>query len=76
MVDRCLRTDSSRCDPSRIYLDLWSRVIWLGPQLEESFLPHLSTIRFSLSPHKGYNGKRMEVEGPYHVMLDHCLHMS
>ncbi len=48
MVDRCMRTDSSLCDPSHITLDLRSLVIWLGPQLEESFLTHLSTIRFSL----------------------------
>ncbi len=48
MVDRCMRTDSSRCDPSRITLDLWYLVIWLGSQLEESFLTHLSTIWFSL----------------------------
>ncbi len=49
MVDRCMRTDSSHCDPSRITLDLRSRVIQLGSQLQESFLTHLSTIRFSLS---------------------------
>ncbi len=42
MVDRCMRTDSSRCD-------LRSQVIGLGSQLEESFLTHLSTIWFSLS---------------------------
>ncbi len=48
MVDRCMRTDSSRCDPSHITIDLWSLVIWLGSQLKESFLTHLSTIRFSL----------------------------
>ncbi len=51
MVDRCMRTHSSRCEPSRIALDLQSRMICLGSQLEESFLTHLSTIRFSLSPH-------------------------
>ncbi len=34
--------------PTRITLDLRSQVIWLGSQLEESFLTHLSTIRFSL----------------------------
>ncbi len=49
MVDRCMRTDSLSCDPSRITLDLQSLVIWLGSQLEESFFTHLSTIRFSLS---------------------------
>ncbi len=49
MVDRCMRTDSSRCDPSRITLDLQSLVMLLGSQLEESFLTHLSTIRFSLN---------------------------
>ncbi len=38
MVDRWMRTDSSRCHP-----------IQLGSQLEESFLTHLSTIRFSLN---------------------------
>ncbi len=48
MVDRCMRTDYSRCDPSRITLHLWSRVIRLGSQCEESFLAQLSTIRFSL----------------------------
>ncbi len=48
IVDRCMRTDGSRCDPSRITLDLRSLVIWLGSQLEESFLTHMSTIRFSL----------------------------
>ncbi len=48
MADRCVRIDSSRCDPSRITLDLLSQVIWLGSQLEESFLTHLSTIQFSL----------------------------
>ncbi len=48
MVDRYKRTDSSHCDPSRITLDLWSLVIWLGSQLEESFLTQLLTIRFSL----------------------------
>ncbi len=37
-----------RCDPSCITHDLRSRVIRLGSQLEESFLTHLSTIRFSL----------------------------
>ncbi len=40
-----------RCDPSRITLNLLSRVIRLGSQLEESFLTHLSTIRFSLITH-------------------------
>ncbi len=49
MVDRCMRTDSSRCDPSRITLDLRARVIWLGSQLDESLLMHLSTIPFSLN---------------------------
>ncbi len=48
MVDRCMRTDSSRCDPSHITLDLRSVVIRLGSQLEESFLTHMSTIWFSL----------------------------
>ncbi len=48
MVDRCMRSDSTRCDPSPITLDLWSRVIQLGSQLQESFLTHLSTIRISL----------------------------
>ncbi len=48
MVDRCMRTDCSRCYPSRTTLDLRSLVIRLGAQLEESFLRHLSTIRFSL----------------------------
>ncbi len=48
MVDRCMRTDSSCCDPSRITRNLRSRVIRLGSQQEESFLTHLSTIRFSL----------------------------
>ncbi len=51
MVDKCMRTDSSCCDPSHITLDLRSQVIWLGSQLEESFLTHLSTIRFSLNEH-------------------------
>ncbi len=37
MVDRCMRTDSSHCD----------RLLSLS-QLKESFLTHLSTIRFSL----------------------------
>ncbi len=49
MVDRCMRMDSSRCDSSRITLDLLSQVIRLGSQLEESVLMYLSTIRFSLS---------------------------
>ncbi len=40
MVGRCMRTDSSRCDPSHITLDLWSLVIWLGSHFEESFLTH------------------------------------
>ncbi len=44
-----MRTDSSRCAPSRITLDLRSRVIRLGSQLKESFLTHLSTIPFSFS---------------------------
>ncbi len=48
MVDRCMRTDSSRCDPSHITLDVRPWVLRLGAQLEESFLTHLSTIRFSL----------------------------
>ncbi len=48
MFDRYMRMDSSRCDPSRITLDLRSLVIRLGAQLEESFLTHLSTRRFSL----------------------------
>ncbi len=48
MVDRCMRIDSSHCDASRITLNLQSRLILLGSQLEESFLIHLSTIRFSL----------------------------
>ncbi len=48
MVDRCMRMDSSGCDPSSITLDLQSLVIRLGSQLEESFLTHLSTILFSL----------------------------
>ncbi len=45
MVDRCMRTDSSR-DPSGITLDLQSRVIRLGSQLKESFLTHLSTLSY------------------------------
>ncbi len=49
MVDRCMRRDFCRCDPSRITLDLRPQVIWLGLQLKESFLTHLSTIRFSLN---------------------------
>ncbi len=49
MVDRYMRTDSSRCDPSRITLDLRSPVIQLGSQLKESFITHLPTIRFSLN---------------------------
>ncbi len=49
MTDRCMRTDSTHCDPSRISLNLWSQVIWLGSQLMESFLIHLSIIWFSLS---------------------------
>ena len=53
MVDQCMRTDSSCCDPSRITLDLRSRVIRLGSQLEESFLTHLSTIRFLSSAAAG-----------------------
>ncbi len=48
MVDRCMRTDSSHCDPSCITLDLLSWLIRLGSQLEESVLTHLSTIPFSL----------------------------
>ncbi len=48
IVDMCMRKDSS-CDPSRITLGLWSRVIQLGSQLEESFLTHLSAIWLSLS---------------------------
>ncbi len=42
IVDRCMRTDSSWV------IRLGPRVIRLGSQLEESFLTHLSTIRFSL----------------------------
>ncbi len=42
MLDRCMRKDSSSCDPSRITRD--RRVIRLGAQLEESFLIHLSSI--------------------------------
>ncbi len=30
MVDRCIRTNSSRCDPSHITFDLRSRLIHLG----------------------------------------------
>ncbi len=48
MVARCMRVDSSHCDPSCITLGCRSRVIWLGSQFKESFLTHLSTIRFSL----------------------------
>ncbi len=48
MVDRCMRADSSLCDPSRITLDLWSWGDMAGSQFEESFLTHLSTIWFSL----------------------------
>ncbi len=51
MVDRCMRKDSSCCDPSRITINLQSLVIRLGSQLEESFLMHLSTIWFSLMIH-------------------------
>ncbi len=50
MADMCMWTDSSRCNPCHITLAMLSRVIWLGSQLEESFLTHLSTIWFSLSP--------------------------
>ncbi len=49
MVDRCVRKDSSSCDPNGITRDRRSRVIRLGSQREESFLTHLSTIRFSLN---------------------------
>ncbi len=48
MVDRCVRTDSLRWDPSCITFNLRSLVIRLGFQLEEVVLTHLSTIRFSL----------------------------
>ncbi len=44
MVDRCMRTDSSYCDPSRNTRDR------RGSQFNESFLTHLSTMRFSLRP--------------------------
>ncbi len=47
MVDRCVRKDSSSCDPSRMNRDHRSRVMRLGSQREESLLMHLSTIRFS-----------------------------
>ncbi len=48
MIDKYMRTDSTRCDHSHITLDLQSQVIQLGSQLEESFLTHLSIIWFSL----------------------------
>ncbi len=63
MVDRCMRTDYSHCDPSRITLDLRSRVIQLGLQLKESFLTHLSTIRFSLI--------KLKQNGPCIVVVDY-----
>ncbi len=49
MVDKYMRIDGSRCDPSRITLHLRSRMILLWSQVEDSFLTHLSTIRFSLN---------------------------
>ncbi len=73
MVDRCMRTDSSPCDPSRITLDLRSLVIRLGSQLE-SFLTHLSTIRFSLKTHS--TGHRLIVSGsaPHPMPSSQRLH--
>ncbi len=47
MVDRCVRKDSSSCDPSHITRDCRWRVMRLGSQREESVLMHLSTIWFS-----------------------------
>ncbi len=47
MVERCVREDSSSCDPNRIIWDRRSRVMRLGSQREESALMHLSTIWFS-----------------------------
>ncbi len=44
-----MRMDSSHSNPSCITLDLWSLLIWLGSQLKDSFLTHLSTIQFSLN---------------------------
>ncbi len=47
MVDRCVRKDSSSCDPSRITRDHRWRVMRLGSQIKESVLMHLSIVRFS-----------------------------
>ncbi len=64
MVDRCMRMDSSCCDPSRITLNLRSLVIRLGSQLEESFFTHMSTIRFSL---------RVYMSKPLSESVNNCL---
>ncbi len=48
MVDRCMRMDSSRCDPNCITLDLRSWVIQLGSQLEEFFLTPVNHTVFLL----------------------------
>ncbi len=68
MVDRCMRTDSSHCDPSHISLDLRSLVIRLGSQLEESFLTHLSTIRFSLIPSLEHDNKPFPIHFIFQIL--------
>ncbi len=67
MVDRCMRTDSSNCDPSRR-----SRVMRLGSQLEESFLIHLSTIGFSLNTDLGRDTLQRGVCWYLYVVLIPC----
>ncbi len=47
MVERCVREDSSSCDPSRITWDRRPRVMRLVSQREESIFMHLLTIWFS-----------------------------
>ncbi len=49
IVDRCVRKDSSSCDPSRITQDHRFLVMQLGSQLEESILMYLSTIFFFIA---------------------------
>ncbi len=48
MIDRCVRKDSTHCDPSHITQDHRNHVMQLGSQRMESNLMHLSIIVFFL----------------------------
>ncbi len=72
-----MRTNSSHCDPpSHITLHLRFPVIRQGPQVEEFFLPHRSTIQFSFNiSHPTLHSTSISNTRPYiHPPITHAWH--